>query len=156
MKYRMLSNDELIHLEDDLKAFLIINGIHADEWERLNTEDPKRAIELVGIFSDTVLEKVYEKIRFLEFRSEGSCMVFQFLDDKMQLISFNRREESNIDLGSPEGIHEALARHFDQLSFFRSERPYSRSREMEIHQLLEQGCYVSAEDFWTALEEVLK
>lgn len=155
MKYRMLSNDELAHLEDDLKAFLIVNGIHADEWEKLNREDPNRALELVGIFSDTVLQKVYEKIRFLEFRSEASCMVFHLLGDRMQLISFNKRQGSNIDLSSPEGIHDALARHFDQLSFFRSEKAYSEPRELQIHRLLEEGCYVSTESFWNALEEVL-
>lgn len=155
MKYRMLSNEELAHLEDDLKAFLIINGIHTEEWKRLNTEDPSKAIELVGIFSDTVLQKVYEKMSYLEFRSPDSCMVFRFADDKMQLISFNRQPDSTVDLSSPESIHEALVGHFDQLSFFRSERSYSTTREMEIHQMLEQGCYVSSEAFWNSLEEVL-
>ncbi len=155
MEYRMLRNDELVHLEDDLKAFLIVNGIHADEWEKMNRDDPDRAVELVGIFSDTVLQKVYEKIRFLEHRSTESCTIFHLLGDRMRLISFNRSKESTVDLSSAEGIHEALVRHFDQLSFFRSEKAYSQSRELQIHQLIEEGCYVSTESFWKAIEEVL-
>jgi hypothetical protein len=155
MKYRMLKTDELTQLEEDLKAFLIVNGVHAEEWERLNREQPERAVELVGLFSDTVLQKVYEKIRFAEFRSEDSCIVFRLGDDKISLISFNKREGTPIDLSTPEGIHEALARNFDGLTFFRSERSYTQPREMEVHQLLEQGCFVSTESFWYALEEVL-
>lgn len=155
MKYRMLTNEELSHLEDDLKAFLIINGIHTEEWKRLNLEDPSKAIELVGVFSDTVLQKVYEKISYLEFRSQDSCMVFRFSDDRMSLISFNKSMGSNADLSTPEGIHKALTDQFDQLKFFRSEKGYSQLREMEIHELLDQGCYVSSEEFWKALEEVL-
>ena len=40
MRYRMLSQEELELLEEDLKAFLIVNGIHADEWEQMNTAAP--------------------------------------------------------------------------------------------------------------------
>jgi hypothetical protein len=36
MKYRILSQEELELLEDDLKAFLIVNGAHGDEWAEMN------------------------------------------------------------------------------------------------------------------------
>ena len=29
-------------------------------------------------------------------------------------------------------------------------------RELEIHRLLEQGCVLSTEDFWNALEKVIQ
>ena len=69
----MLSQEELELLEEDLKAFLIVNGIHADEWEQMNTAAPEKAIELVELFSDTVLQKVYENLRFIEHRTTRSC-----------------------------------------------------------------------------------
>jgi hypothetical protein len=40
MKYRRLTQEELTHLEGDLKAFLIINGIDGEAWEKLNQESP--------------------------------------------------------------------------------------------------------------------
>lgn len=155
MKYRILSDEELSHLEDDFKHFLIVNGVHTEEWERLNKEDVQKAIELVEIFSDTVLQKVYEKLEYLEFRSSDSCMVFHFLPEKVELISMQKNAESTIDLSTSEGIHDALVNHSVELTFFNSEKKYSVSRELEIHGMLEQGCLISSAEFWHSLKEVL-
>jgi hypothetical protein len=62
MKYRCLTDDELRLLADDLKHFLIVNGVHAEEWEYINKVNPSKATQLVELFSDTVLDKVYSKI----------------------------------------------------------------------------------------------
>ena len=104
MKYRILTTEELTHFEEDLKQFLIVNGVHGDEWERMNRETPDKAVELVALFSDTVLQKVYEKIRFLEFRSVDSCLVFHCLSDRMLLIAI-QRTQPDLDLSTPENIH---------------------------------------------------
>ena len=108
MKYRILSQEELELLEDDLKAFLIVNGVHGDEWAEMNKSNPVKAVELVELFSDTVLQKVYDKVRFIEHRSQKSCMVFHLLDDKIELISINANSDA-VDLTTPESIHEALS-----------------------------------------------
>lgn len=151
MKYRMLTDEELRHLDEDLKHFLIVNGVHDTEWELLNREDPEKAIQLVGLFSDTVLQKVYEKLEYLEFRSEDACLVFYCTADTQELIAINRKTGAAIDLLTIDGIHEALTKYPDDLSFFRSEKAYSDSRELEIHRLVESGCVVSSQEFWEAL-----
>lgn len=51
----MLTEEELSHFSEELKHFLIVNGIHAEEWEMMNRQNPEKACELVGVFSDTVL-----------------------------------------------------------------------------------------------------
>ena len=66
MRFRLLSNEELQHLESEFKQFLIINHIHSDEWTQINANEPEKSLALVEFFSDTVLLKVYEKIHFLE------------------------------------------------------------------------------------------
>lgn len=156
MKYRILTNDELSHLEEDFKHFLIVNGVHTEEWERLNKEDIQKAIDLVEIFSDTVLQKVYEKLQYLEFRSVDSCMVFHFLLEKVELISIQKNAASTIDLSTSEGIHEALVHSFSNLTFFQSEKKYSDYREQEIHRMFEQGCLISSSEFWNSLKEVIR
>ena len=90
MKYRILTNEELSHLAEDFKQFLIVSGVHAEEWEEMNKTDILKAVQIVEIFSDTVLQKVYEKIKFVEFRSENSCIVFDCQEDKLELISIDR------------------------------------------------------------------
>ena len=151
MKYRILSNEELSHLEEDFKHFLIVNGVHAEEWEALNKNEVDKAVQLVEVFSDTVLQKVYEKIEYLEFRSQDNCMVFHFGEDKIELISIQRKVNSSVDLSTVESIHDALKKQATELTFFKSEKSYSKEREAEIHDMIEQGCLLSSSQFWTAL-----
>ncbi len=89
MKFRILSDEELKVFEEDLKHFLIANGIDGSRWEKINKEAPEKAIDLIGIFSDTVLQKVYERIRFLEFRSTEKCFVFRLGAEQIELIALD-------------------------------------------------------------------
>lgn len=155
MKYRILSDEELQHLEGDLKAFLIINGIHGEEWEKLNREEPQKAMELVELFSDQVLQTVYEKVKFLEHRTPESCIVFHFGEKEQELIAIQKNPDSMVDLSSVEGIHAALTKTPGDLSFFTSKKNYNDPREQEIHQLLEQGAVLSDSGFWDSLKKIL-
>lgn len=152
MKYRVLTGEELSLLENDLKQFLIVNHVYKEEWAEMNATKPELAQEMIELFSDSVLQIVYEKVRFLEHRSADSCFVFQCHPDKLELIAIQKKEgASDVDLSTPESIHEALTQKPEMLSFFRHEKPYAQERETEIHQMLEQGCVNSTESFWNAL-----
>lgn len=150
----MLTREELEFFEEDLKHFLIVNGVHGDEWEKINKEDQDRATQLVGMFSDTVLQKVYEKLRFVEHRTKTSCMVFHLRETNVDLISINAKND-HLDLSSPEGIHDALVNHSAGLTFFKSEKAYTKNREEEVHEMLMQGCVNSSESFWMQLNKAL-
>lgn len=156
MKYRILTDEELQHLEGDLKAFLIINGVDGEAWKQLNETAPEKALKLVELFSDTVLQTVYEKIQFLEVRSPDSCMVFHYGKEQVELISISRKPGTACDLSAPESIHEALINHPGGLTWFRTAKSYSKAREEEIHQLLEQGGVLSTVEFWEMLNAALQ
>lgn len=156
MKYRLLSNEELSVLEEDLKAFLIINGIDGSVWENINKTEPQKAISLVELFSDSVLQKVYEKIEFLEFRSSKSCIVFHCTENEMELISLYLNKDSKGDFSTPENIHQALINHASEIRFSKQSQSYQKPREEEIHQLLEQGCVPSVKEFWVSLVELIE
>lgn len=155
MKYRMLLEEELSILEEDFKQFLIVNGVHNEEWEEMNRTDEAKAIQLVELFSDTVLQKVYEKVRFIEHRTHSSCMVFKLDDDQIQLISINTKHDSTADLSTPESIHEAMVKSPNELTFFKTAKKYSKERETEIHEMFMHGCVHSSEAFWINLEKVV-
>jgi hypothetical protein len=155
MKYRLLSDEELSHLEPELKQFLIVNGVHSEEWEKINKTEPEKALELIKLFSDSVLQSVYERIKFIEFRSPGSFLIFAFEPDRIRLMSINRKEGSSVDLSSPESLHLALTNSFGQLEFFRSEKNYLETREKELHKMIEQGCVPSVQELWDMLEKAL-
>ena len=155
MKYRILSEEELEVFAEDLKHFLIVNGVHGEEWEEMNKVNPEKAVQLVELFSDTVLQIVYEKLKFIEHRSATSCLVFYLKSDEVEMISLNAKPESTVDLSTPESIHEALVHQPSELTVFKTSKPYTKERELEIHQMLEQGCVNSTESFWQALVKLV-
>ena len=157
MKYRLLTDEELRLLEDDLKQFLVVNQVYKEEWEEMNKSNPDLALEMIELFSDNVLQIVYEKVKFLEHRTNDSCFVFNCGAEKLELIAIQKKDPTDlVDLSTPEGIHDALTKNANLLSFFTNEKPYSQVRETEIHQMLEQGCVNSTEEFWNALVQTLK
>lgn len=150
----MLTKEEMQIFDEDFKHFLITTGVSNEEWIELNQSNVPKATELVELFSDTVLQKVYEKIQFIEFRSVDSCIVFHCEKESMELISLNKKG-GNVDLSSPENIHEALTKNADNLTCFKTEKRYNTSREQEIHELIEQGCFNSSKEFWDALKKLI-
>lgn len=155
MKYRLLSAEEQKIFDQDFKYFLISNGVTNEEWLEMNESKPEKALVLVELFSDAVLDIVYKKIEFIEFREKNSCLVFRCLENKMELISILPKEPGTVDLSTVESIHEALSKKANQLTVFATEKPYAKTREEEIHQMVEQGCVNSSSEFWEALQMVL-
>ena len=155
MKYRILTKEEMHIFDEDFKHFMITNGVKNEEWLEMNISNIPKAISLVELFSDTVLQKVYEKLQFIEFRSDDTCMIFHCKKENMELISLNKKSGGS-NLSSPESIHEALSKNPDELSIFRTEKAYNETREIEMHQLFEKGCYVSSQEFWDALNILIK
>lgn len=154
-KYRYLTDEELSHLEKELKQFLIVNQIYNEEWTKINQENPEKALHLIALFSDHVLHRVYEKINYLEKRSQDACFVFNFDPTSVQVMIIQSTNEA-LNLSTPEGIHEALSKHFSDLEFYRSSKTNSQTKEQEIHQLIEQGAVLSSADFWNELERLVK
>jgi hypothetical protein len=155
MKYRMLNNEELISLEEDLKAFLIVNGIDGSTWENINKTKPEKAIELVEMFSDLVLQKVYEKLEYLEHRTELSCIAHKFSKHKIEGITIVSNDSLMCNLSSPESLHEALTKHSDKLTFYKGEKNIESTKEEEIHRCIENGFHISHREFWDALERMV-
>lgn len=154
MKYRMLTVEEMDIFDEDFKHFAVANGVSKEEWVKMNESNKEIAAELVGVFSDTVLQKVYENLKFIEHRSPSSCLVFKLNKTDIDLISLNANSEK-IDLSTAESIHEALVNQSEELSIFKSKKTYSKTREEEIHEMLSQGCVNSSEAFWVLLEKVI-
>ena len=158
MKYRFLTNEELSHFEEEFKQFLIINHVYKEEWERINNESPEIATELVGVFSDQVLQRVYENIVFLEHRSKDACLVFKLGKEKVEMIGLQKKNVNDMEINfeTPESIHRALTKHAKSIGFFTTSKVYFKSREEEIHQLIDQGCVKSTDEFWKLLLEVVE
>ncbi|SFT85429.1 hypothetical protein SAMN05216474_2721 [Lishizhenia tianjinensis] len=157
MKFRLLNQEERAAFDEDFKHFLITNGVSNEEWLEMNETKPQKAEELVAIFSDTVFQKVMEKMKFLELRAKDSLLVFNCSKDEIELIGIHPKSaDAPVDLSTPESIHESLSQKAQELQFFKHKKGYSKERELEVFEMIENGCVPSHEAFWMALNKSIQ
>lgn len=152
MKYRLLTTEELRALEGDLKAFLIINGIEGDTWKSLNENEPQKAQALVELFSDQVLQTVYEKVQYLELRTPETWMIIRMDKENQQLRALRRRNESEIDLSNETIVSQLGEKLLGEVDAFTGTKAYGKERELEIHSLVQQGFVAVDETVWNFLD----
>ena len=154
MRFRILSDDELKHLENDFKQFLIVNQLHKEVWLELNQSSPEKALALVELFSDMVLLKVYEKINFLEYRNNRIFSIYKISENQIQAIHI-KSENEKVSILSDEELALALKNNLKELNIYKAEKQVSPYKEDEIHKLIQQGCILSNEFVWSKMSELL-
>ncbi|MEY4571824.1 MAG: hypothetical protein RLZ10_1035 [Bacteroidota bacterium] len=154
-KYRILSSDELQELDPEFKQFLIVHGIFDEEWRKINIENADYAIEMVEIFSDTVLEKVYSKISFLEYREKEVLIALSFTETYVEQIRLQQKENCNIDFLNPTLWIEPNFP-ISEIDAYYGKKLIKSSKNEEIHSFIEQGFVIAESDFWSNLKQVIQ
>jgi hypothetical protein len=154
VKYRRLSDEELKELEQEFKQFLIANGVHNEEWISINEKQPEEAINLVDLFSDLVLEKSLEQIKYLIHSTQGDLKMFWFQKDEARLVALKSNTES-INFTSSNWLSE-IPEHYAQIEFFTSEKKFSESdRSKELYTLIKAGAQVSTEQMFKIVHQLV-
>lgn len=153
MRFRRLTKNELEHLEEDFVRFLASNQITSDDWEKFKTEQPEKVHELLDIFSDIVLEKVFKKLRYLQHRSKDTIRVFFCQEDSITMTGL-QISGSTKDLTKSEDL--ALLANPQQLDgkvkLFQMEKEYTKEREDEIFDMLtKSNCKPTSEEMYQML-----
>lgn len=146
MKYRCLTNDELKELEEDFKHFLIANNVYDEEWKQINEDDKSKAQQLVEMFSDVVFDKALKNIKFLEHVTPQSINAFFCNDKEVVLIGITSRNKE-IDF-----TKHTFDKFKNELDIFKTTKPYFKTREEEVYDLLESGCSIIDEERFKKLE----
>ena len=137
-KYRDLSLEELVIFEEEFIAFLVVNGVVADDWEKIKSDEPEKANELISLFSKLVFEKVLQNTRFLEKIEPANIQAIQCFPEKMIMIAVHRKSE-NIDLSQI-----ALSKiNFNEIELIKGEKDYSGMREQELFEMICAGYHIS-------------
>ena len=140
-KYRLLTIEELNDLEKEFIDFLVINGVTADEWEKLKKDEKEKAEKILEQFSDVVWEGVLRKTKFLEHRSPQEIRAFQCLNGKIILMGL-KIEDQSIDLRTKEGYAQ-LKDNPPKSSVYTTEKIYTKKREEEMFSLIQSGANLS-------------
>lgn len=153
MRFRRLRKEELESLEQDFVQFLATHQITAQEWVALRDEGNDKVYELIDIFSDIVLEKVYSQIEYLQHRTKDTIRVFHCQADKIIMtglqISDSNRDLTNPDdvalLSQPNGVEGSV-------KIFQLEKEYQQDRPDEVFQMMHRdGCQPASAAMFGAL-----
>ncbi|MBM3455563.1 MAG: hypothetical protein FJX80_10495 [Bacteroidetes bacterium] len=141
--YRCLSDEELHLFEDEFKAFLIVNNLHAEEWLKLNQQEPAKAREIVELFSKTIFEKIIANSHFLFMKASKLIHVVKKEDQLIRgiwikLNSFSFNDFS--DLKQQDWCSEHIE------CFIGTKKPQDLKKEW--YELMESGYQKTDESVW--------
>lgn len=159
MKYRRLRPDELQELEQEFIRFLASNTVTAPDWVQIKAKEPEKAEKLIDMFSDIVFQQTLEKVGFLQRRSRNELQTFLCLPDKIKLRGLRIQGESSLDFTQqtpPAQMMQELQASGAELQIYRAEKAYAKTRELELFEMLEQGCLISKGEMYKLLEDLAK
>lgn len=132
MKYQRLSNEDLKLLEKEFIDFLIINGIDADTWESLKEDDISKAENIILQFSDVIWEGVLRKNNYLKKSTIDKTYLFKCENSIFYTKIIEKLEE-------------------DKFKITKGNKSVT-DREIEMFQLILQGCEIDNEALFENIE----
>lgn len=156
MRFRRLTREELESLEQDFVQFLATHQITAQEWLQLKADQSDKVYELIDVFSDIVLEKVFSQIEYLQHRTKDTIRVFYCQADKITMTGLHINDPSR-DLTNPADV--ALLSQPDgiqgSVKVFQLEKNYQQERPDEVFQMLyRDGCQPASAAMFDALVDM--
>ncbi|MEM9022576.1 MAG: DUF6495 family protein [Bacteroidota bacterium] len=142
-KYRLLTREELEGLEKEFVEYLVVNGITADDWERMKANEKAQAERILDLFSDVVWEGILRKVQYLEYRAAQQLHAFQCLPDKLVLVAMEAGPDSGADFNDADFIATAAQQPPQGLRLYTTDKPYQDTREAELFALIQSGCTIS-------------
>ncbi len=137
VKYRFLTDAELSELEAEFKQFVITNGLHDDEWRALNKNNPEKAKEVVGMFSDLILDKVFSQAKYLMHHSNDKIKVFHFTSSKAIMIGLDFEGDEVIP---EDDLMDFITDNVSKFKIYSASKNYEEDvRNTEIYALVRNG-----------------
>jgi hypothetical protein len=152
MKYKRLAPEELQHLEKEFISFLASAQITAPDWEKMKKNEAEKANELIDVFSDVVYDKVLKKVRYVEFRDKKTLNIFHCADDKIYLVGLRVKDQIDLDLTAADIMKQWNNGDNAAVNVVRSEKAYSKERELEVLEMLESGCLITDDRLFNLLK----
>lgn len=137
-KYRILSSEELELLEKEFIEFLVINGITADEWQKIKASEPEKTKKFIELFSDVVFEKLMRKTKYVIKQVGTVLMCFYYDDEEAKMILV---QDWHIDKPLGEITKADITK--GQFSISLQSKKYQKTRELELFQMIQGGAEVS-------------
>jgi hypothetical protein len=133
LKYKRLPIAELSSLEKNFIDFLVLQGISANEWQKLKQTDSTKVNFYIDSFSDMVYEKVL---------SEAKALINNVGDYIFLFVPYQTHIELSI-FKSSKTQSTVIPDDLSTLTFVSSSiKPFEKSRNEDLYQLINQGSRV--------------
>ena len=143
--------EELDEMQQEFIHYLVANGIEAKDWEQLKEKDESQAQLWIDSFSDVVIQKVLEGVKYIEHRTSNESKLFECLPDEIRLIGLRSEE---VDLLDSEQL-AAASLNPGKVELFKGVKKYSKKREDELFELLQSGGEISDGKMYLLLKQMV-
>jgi hypothetical protein len=140
MRFRRLSSDELFALEIEFKQFLVVHEQYDEEWRSLAENNPSKAEQFIELFSDLVLEKVYNQVSFLVHFSKGLVSFFDMTNDPLK--AYHIKYPAHLSSQNEKQLETLVSSHFNELQFYFGEKKLMKDKADEVFDLIRKGSEV--------------
>lgn len=154
MRFRCLNDDELVELDKELVQFLILNHVYKEDWATMNQREPLKAKQLVEMFSDVVLEKVYSKVSYLERQVAKQICFCSLAESSAEMLTVEALVD-DIDLTNEDKLDEYLLLTPSKLSIYHGKKNFTKAKADEVFLLLNHRFVMSNEDRYQNLSQHL-
>lgn len=137
-KYRILNSEELQALEKEFVDFLVVNGITAPDWQVMKEKQKPDAEQMLVLFSDVVFEGIMRKTQFLEYWEPSGIKTFHCQQSDIVLVGVEAKPGTTFNfMQTP---MQEIFNNSSNLAVYESRKPYAKIRELEIFEMMQQGC----------------
>ncbi|MDG1174535.1 MAG: DUF6495 family protein [Flavobacteriales bacterium] len=150
--YRELTLDELKLFEQEFKEFLAVNGIDADLWKQMKTDDQNKVNQLISSFSDVIYNSVLLKLEYIEFATQNDIKYFYYGKEKAELIGLQSNE---VSFTNPEEVIKAIEEKKVSIKSYKTSKAYNKKREEELFDMIKNGCQPSDGKMFKLLSSVV-
>ena len=154
LQFRRLTDEELQALESDFINFLVVQGIPAEDWQRIKAQDPDRTEDLIASFSNMILHTVLEKTTYLEHFTKKQVFVFAFEVDQVHMITMSS-DDLDTDFTDHDYIHHAMQHPPADLQIGKQSKSIDPlHKAQEVWSLIQTGCLVSDGKLYEVLKKI--
>ncbi|MGB1205544.1 MAG: DUF6495 family protein [Chitinophagales bacterium] len=160
MKYRCLSYEELAGLEKEFVHYLAMYTITAEDWQDLEKNNPQKALTFIESFSDKVFDRVLKKIKYMELFTPTKLRLFKCEPQQISMIVLEAMDTQNIDFTNHDSFLLILKRFQNRentgVHIYRGKKKYATTRELELFQMLENGCMIAEGKLFEMFDKAIK
>ncbi|MGB1003750.1 MAG: DUF6495 family protein [Salibacteraceae bacterium] len=157
MKYKRLNSSELENLKDDFIRFLASQGIDAEAWQKMKSDNVNAAEEIINIYSDLVYDQALSKCNYMEHVSAKEFKSLKFEDSKTVVKGIKVKEGSDINLNTSnfqESVQIGLQN--NEIEVFTASKSHEKLREQEMFDWIEKGGYMADEKWFNEVSRLIE